>query len=670
MGVTSNRAGIVLGWAVGLVFGLVASAAAEGGLAPGSIVTGDGYDRQQALAPVPEQVQEQLEAMAQAPEEPAAGEPGVPEGDVGWSDAEATEYLTPEQEGFRSEVERAWFQAPDGITGRAAQVRITALALGIDNLDSAARALVAPADPGNALADAMLAVRLAPDLPIAHMALARVMWSEGDRIAAVGQAVLGVRAIFRNFEAMTWLVGSLLVMIAVVFITAPLLFIANVGVSVFGRASHDLGDLFGAQMPNFARAAVLGALLLVPLALGEGIMGLVMALFGLGFIYGTPRHRMALGLAVAFFMMGMYPVAHTAGTVLTALDSDPVAAATLAVVQGVETQADIDLLEGAGETEFLAKHVLAVRARRLGRIDEAIDRYTALLESNPRNPEVLTNLANLRFLTGDPEGAVELYERSAGLVDSAKLMFNLSQANAQLFHIEEFESALRAAQSVDADMVADLSRVGDADFVADLAFPLSVLRSRLLAAAGKQVTPKIAIDFLMPGWLGRDWTRLAAGFALLAVLGVLLSTRFDRASSCSRCRRRICARCDGTVWNSETCDGCHHLFHRPETTDPVLRMKRLYELQARDTRLGRLVLAVSFLVPGAGGLLARRPDLGFLGIVVCGFAAVFLAWHDGVVPDPLAVGSAGTLAFLVAGCMALLGYLLIVVTGLMIRRNF
>ncbi|MBW2295756.1 MAG: hypothetical protein JRG94_26205 [Deltaproteobacteria bacterium] len=99
-------------------------------------------------------------------------------------------------------------------------------------------------------------------------------------------------------------------------------------------------------------------------------------------------------------------------------------------------------------------------------------------------------------------------------------------------------------------------------------------------------------------------------------------------------------------------------------------MKRLYELQARDTRLGRLVLAVSFLVPGAGGLLARRPDLGFLGIVVCGFAAVFLAWHDGVVPDPLAVGSAGTLAFLVAGCMALLGYLLIVVTGLMIRRNF
>jgi hypothetical protein len=198
---------------------------------------------------------------------------------------------------------------------------------------------------------------------------------------------------------------------------------------------------------------------------------------------------------------------------------------------------------------------------------------------------------------------------------------------------------------------------------------LSVLRSRLLAAAGNQVTPKLAIDLLMPGWLGGDWKRLVAGFVLLAILSGLLAPRFDRASSCNRCGRRICARCDGTLWNNETCDGCHHLFHRQETTDPVLRMKRLRELQVRDTRIGRLAFLVSFLVPGAGGLLARRPDLGFLGIVVGGFAVVFLTWHDGVVPDPLAVGSAGTLAFLVAGIVAMLGYLLIVGTGLMIRRN-
>jgi hypothetical protein len=593
----------------------------------------------------------------------------TPSGDENWADPEPEKQLLPEEEGYRSEVERAWFQADGGLGKRALRARVVALALGIENLDSAARALNVPGDPGDALGNAMLAVRLAPDLPIAHMALARALWTDGDRIEAADQASAGVMAIFQNFEATAWLVGSLLAMIAVVLIVAPLLFIVNVGISVFGRASHDLGDLFGVQMPGFARAALLGTLLLLPLALGEGIIGLVLALFVLGMTYGGTGHRVALVMAVVFFVAGLYPVSHTASTVLMALDSDPIAAATLAVVQGVESAADVDLLERASDSEFIAAHVLAVRARRLGRTEEALDRYTRLLESNPRNAEVLTNLANLRFLTGDGEGAVDLYERSAALIDSARLMFNLSQANARMFRIEEFEAALRAAQSIDADAVADLSRVGDANFVADLEFPLATIRARLLATAQQQGIPRDAIDFLMPGRLGGGWIHAALAFGLLAILSVSLAPRFEQASACTRCGRRICARCDGTVWNSETCDSCHHLFHRPETTDPVLRMKRLSELQVRDTRLARVALAVSLLVPGAGGLLARRPDLGFVGALSCGFAVVFFSWHDGVVPDPLSVGAAGSLVFTAVGCIAGLFYLGIVGAGLMIRRN-
>ncbi len=603
---------------------------------------------------------------ARAQEQAAADAAPGPAGD---GEAAIGRAHSPEEEGYRSELERTWFGSEGGLNSRAAESRTTALALGIDNLDPAARALIASGHDGDPLGSAMLAVRLAPDLPIAHMALARVMWGEGMRFDALEQVASGVIAIFRNFEAMAWLLGSLLVMVAVVMVVAPLIFIASVGVSVFGRASHDLGDLLAERMPGFARAAVLAVLVLVPLALGEGIIGFVLALFALGFTYGNSRYRTALTLAVVFFAVGLYPVAHSARMALVALDSDPVVTATLAVVQGVASEADIDLLERTSETEFLSEHVLAVRARRLGRMDEALERYAALVESHPRNAEVLTNFANLRFLTGDSEGAIELYQRSAGLVDSARLLFNLSQAYARLFRIEEFESTLRAAQNVDAEMVADLSRVGDADFVADVGFPLSTLQSRLLVAAREQSTPERALDFLMPGWLGRSWVHVASSFALVAVLCTILASRFDRASRCTRCGRQICSRCDGTVWNSETCDSCHHLFHRPETTDPVLRMKRLCELQQRDTRLGWIALVASLLIPGVGGLLARRPDLGFLAILSCGFAVVFLAWHDGVVPDPLAVGAGGSIAFLFAGCTAIVGYLLIVSAGLIIRRN-
>ncbi len=65
---------------------------------------------------------------------------------------------------------------------------------------------------------------------------------------------------------------------------------------------------------------------------------------------------------------------------------------------------------------------------------------------------------------------------------------------------------MRAAQEIDADVVADLSRIGDANFVADMPFPTNVLHARLLSAAQEQGPPRFATAFLMPGWLGQSWT--------------------------------------------------------------------------------------------------------------------------------------------------------------------
>ena len=75
------------------------------------------------------------------------------------------------------------------------------------------------------------------------------------------------------------------------------------------------------------------------------------------------------------------------------------------------------------------------------------------------------------------------------------------------------------------------------------------------------------------------------------------------------------------------------------------------------------------MLPGAGGLLARRPDLGFFGILLFGIAAACFVWRKGVVPDPLAMGSLGPLAMLAVGSAAALAYLIVLGTGFMIRRS-
>jgi tetratricopeptide (TPR) repeat protein len=515
------------------------------------------------------------------------------------------------------------------------------------------------------------AVRLSPDLPAAHMALAGAYWEEGERWLAIVEVVDGLRAIPWHLEASLWLVSSVLVMFAAVLVVGSLVFITAVACSVFSHATHDLGDLVSGSMPSFARTALLGALLFVPLALGEGLLGLVLALFAVGFIYGGSRHRMALNLAAVLLVLGLYPVSLFAGMALGALDSDPVAAAALSVVRGIESSAELELLESKRDRDLLARRTLAVRADHRGDLETSRAEYEYLLERDPADAALLANLGSLKFRAGQTEQAIELYERAVLLIDSPTLYFNLAQAYARDFRMDAYESAMARAQSLAPDAVADLSRSGNTSFVADLPHPMAPIRNRLISKAreGGGGLNRAVVELLAPGRLGRSWQVLAAGFGIVAVVSLLLSARFDHASTCNRCGRRICGRCDGTVWSSQTCEACHRLFNKPETTDSALRMARLKTLRAREQRLDRIATAAAILLPGAAGLLARRPDLSFLGILLFVWAVVFLVWRNGIVSDPFVVGAAGPLAFSIVGLIALVAYLGVVMSGLIVRRS-
>jgi hypothetical protein len=172
---------------------------------------------------------------------------------------------------------------------------------------------------------------------------------------------------------------------------------------------------------------------------------------------------------------------------------------------------------------------------------------------------------------------------------------------------------------------------------------------------------------IMPGRLGRSWIVTTASFGLVAVLALLTAGRWDHSSTCGRCGRRICRRCQRRIWNKELCEGCHHLFERPDTTDTKLRMARLAQLRRRAARITRCATLASVLVPGVGGFLARRPALGFSGLILFGWGVVLVIGRNGVVPDPLVVGAAAPLAFSLAAGLAAIAYVLVVTAGLRIR---
>lgn len=368
-------------------------------------------------------------------------------------------------------------------------------------------------------------------------------------------------------------------------------------------------------------------------------------------------------------MLGLHPVTRMAGMALTALDSDRVAAAAHAVVRGVHGPVELDELARAREDDWLADVVLALHERRGGDPAVALAWYEHLVERTPSEPGPLVALANMHYARGNNEEAIRLAEQAAGLVRSPTLLFNLAQIYARSFRMDEFEGAMAQAQGLDPGVVAKLSEVAPSGFVGDLPFSIAPIRSRMIDGAEGIAFVAPVSRAIMPGWLGRSWLYMAGAFALIAFLSLSFSERWERSSCCARCGTRVCNRCDGSVWNNEICNGCHHLFQRADTTDPAMRMARLAELRARETRVGTLALAASLLVPGVGGLLARRPDLSFLGLAFFVWGAALFLWRDGIVSDPLAVGAAGPLAFAIAGVVVLLGYAGVVTAGLLARRS-
>jgi hypothetical protein len=318
---------------------------------------------------------------------------------------------------------------------------------------------------------------------------------------------------------------------------------------------------------------------------------------------------------------------------------------------------------------MMAAELLGLHARRMGDDAVAQSRFLALLEVDPANPLALTALGNIAYRTERTDAAIEYYERALVVEDSPLLLYNLAQAYAKAFRMEEYEQAMARAQSKGSADVVELSRFGDTGFVADLPYPVASLRDRMIAAADGSAFTSALMRVLAPGMLGRDWLHTCVGFLLVALCGFIVGARYQHAGRCARCGHRICARCDDSMWSSDLCDACHHLFNRPQGTDPELRMARLKELRLRETRVEKIATAASLILPGASGLLAKRPDLSLMGLLLFFWTAALFAWHRGIVPEPLVLGAAGGVAFILAGtCMAVL-YLGVLVSGLLIRRS-
>ena len=474
---------------------------------------------------------------------PALGqeEYGAPPGEAGYVASQAPPASAPPPPSLEPAFLRAWNEPADSLEQRVARTRRAALESGTWSFDPAARAVLGGAVEGDALVRAEAAVALAPQLPLAHMELASAYWLNEDAPMAALRAMEGaLRAIASHPEGSLWFAGSGLFVLAVGVSLGTLVMLLLVALRAAPHAAHDLGHLAPGNPPPFARFALLAALLLVPIAAGEGVFGLALALLCLGVAYGSAGQRVVLALAALALWAALYPMARVSAAALEAFPNDSVARAAYSLSQGLASQADLLRLEAAPD-DPLALRALAIDARRRGHLGRADALYQQILASEPRDVAVLNNAGNVRLALGHMENAIELYGRALDSGQSPVVLFNLSQAFGRGFHVDDLNRVLADAQRADGELVAELTalqRVRNESFVVDLPLDVSLLWRRVLApGSGEALAASLRAPWA-PGHLARS--QRTAGLALGATLalGIALGVSVRRSSGCSRCGSR------------------------------------------------------------------------------------------------------------------------------------
>ncbi len=605
---------------------------------------------------------------------PAAGS-AVVTGDVSVvvavepSDGAPAQEAQPAPEKPRDRVLEAWLEAPPTPQSRTAALRRLRLEYGLGDLRAPASIVLETARAEEFENASELARELAPQMPALQWARIQDLWRGGESGAAVKAFGGMVWSLGEQLDSQLWLLGNGFLLVWIVALVSAFAFLILMGLKAFPHAAHDLGDVLSVRMPGFARTALLACVMFVPIVLGEGLAGLALLSFAIAFFYAKGLEKSVLLMAATLWVVALHPLAQLASTAATVVEQDAIVRSAYAVAKSVETRADVERLEAVFAEDLVAAHALAYRDRRLDLAEQAVERLDVMAREWPTDAIVLANRATLEMRAGRADAAINGFKRAAAQFDSPTLLFDLSQAYATLFLMEEYEATLARAQRIGDREVQALSSLSDPRLVADLGFPTHMLRDRLRARGLAGATSIQLPEWIAPGRLGEGWIATGLAFGVVVLCAALFGGRYDRSSSCARCGTRICNRCEETVWSEDLCEGCHHLFKNPEATDPKLRMARLQTLARRESRIQRWIGIGSLLVPGIAGLAMRRPDLSLLGLALFAWIVIFVRWPAGVIVDPLWFGALAPLGFLFAGGFTVVAYVAIVVGSLVTSRN-
>ncbi len=558
---------------------------------------------------------------------------------------------------LRGKILRAWTLPAPSLDARVERTIRAGYQLGMRNLEAPARAVLLASDLGDPIPRAEAAVRLAPNLPAAHAALATARFEDGDLPGAAAATIAAATRVPGHLEASLWSRAQGYRLLSLALAGGTLLFLTLVAVIKLPRFVRDM-SVIRDDLPTSSRFALLACVVLLPTVLGEGPAGLLLAMGFVAIAYGTMWQRATVA-AVAFVTVGaMYPLMDASARARAAMAGDPLVLAAHATEHGFPSASELARVTYAGESEPFAARALALRAKRVGDLEGSNARYSRLLamQGADATPDLLNNAAGVALDSDQVDEAIRLYETASKREPSPAVLFNLSQAYGKAIRLDEQGLALAEAQSIDPAEVARLTGEFGATalgLVADIALPADLAEASLARAGEGERLARLERARVAPGWLGSGLVHASAAFAIALgmglALGMLLSRRVGE--------------------NGDDYDAIARILQE-KGGDSSTRMQRLGQIRERQALIDRARGLATLVIPGAAGVIRGRPILGWIGATLFSLTAC-LVWMDTtLLPDPLALGALPVAVRVVGTSLGILAYLAVLGTTLvMAERN-
>lgn len=495
--------------------------------------------------------------------------------------------------------------------------------LAIENLPAYSNALLQLAAQARQNADTEMenrlvqaAEQLSPDM--GGVDYARAERLKSDKVRFVGE---WMQSFFHSIDGVTsrfaaWGYVSLAGALAILGITG--LFGLALMYRHINPLVYDLVQTFRFEREAYVipRMALI-LLMLAPLALGWGALGIAPMWILVFFAYGSRGEKILA--PVALIALIFVPFLAWKADQYFALSHSPT---LLRIMEAQRGRWDDDLLrelrklevEYRGNEAVLFSQGLVQTKKGLGA--EARQTWREVLKINDKRWQAWNNAGVSLLYEGEYDSAIEHFKKGLGTNPLAAVQrYNYSLALLAKGDVQTANAALVRARNLDPEETARWERRSPKGTIYERAAVVSLGNDELLELSRELVTlPPSGTPILTALGINSVYDPIVLCVVILIALGILalVSAKFDPAVSCDSCGVGMKRTTKVAIRARNICPQCTAAFYTKHAVDPESRLKKVVKVERYQRRRRWALRVLSIVFPGAAQLAAGQVASGIV----------------------------------------------------------